>query len=128
MFKIKNIYEPAGEEDGFRIFVEKLWPEGISSEDAKVDLWLKEIAPASGVDEWVTEDSADFDEFKESYRCELRGCKTLLRIIRNFEEENGVVTLLYSVGDPECNCAVVLKDKLSEYGVVSRSVGRIHGG
>ncbi len=91
-------------------------------------MWLKEIGPAKDVDEWIIEDSVDFDEFKESYRCELRTSKTLLKIIRDIEKENDVVTLLYSVGDPECNCAEVLKDKLSGYEVIRGSVGRIHGG
>jgi len=93
-----------------------------------VDLWLKEIAPVIGINEWVTEDSVDFDEFKKSYRCELRTSKTLLKIIRDIEKENEVVTLLYSVGEPECNCAIVLRDKLSGYRVIGTSVGRIHGG
>lgn len=128
MYKIKNIYEPADEGDGFRILVNKSWPEGLSKEDAKVDLWLKEIGPTKDIDEWVTESSVDFDEFKESYRCELRGCRTLIKIIRDIEKEKGTVTLLYSTGDPEHNCAVVLGDKLSGYGVVKGSVGRIHGG
>jgi hypothetical protein len=52
----------------------------------------------------------------------------LLKIIRNIEKEKGTVTLLYSGDDPECNCAVVLRDKLSGYRIVSRTVGRIHGG
>jgi len=128
MYKTKSIYEPPEGEDGFRIFVDKSWPEGLSKEDAKVDLWLKEIGPTKDVDEWVSGDSVEFDEFKENYRCELRGCKTLIKIIRDIENEKGTVTLLYSIGDSEHNCAVVLRDKLSGYGVIRGSIGRVHGG
>lgn len=116
------------EEDGFRILVDKSWPEKLSKEAAKVDLWLKEIAPAKDIDDCVTEDSTDFNMFKKEYRQELRKKKTLLAIIRNMEKENGTVTLLYSANDPECNGAAVLRDKLNGYGVVNRTVGRIHGG
>ncbi len=128
MFKIKSIYEPSGEKDGYRILVDKTWPEGLSKEDAKVDLWLKEIAPTKDMDKWVTENSVDFEEFKKEYREELRKKKTLISIIRNFEKENGNVTLLYSEVDPECNCAAVLRDKLNGYRTVGMSVGRLHGG
>ncbi len=128
MFKIKSIYEPADGEDGFRILVDKRWPEELSKEDAKVNLWLKEIAPSKNTDKWVTEDAVDFEGFKEEYRRELRKKKTLISIIRNFEKENGTVTLLYSEHDPECNCAAVLKDKLDGYRTIGRSVGRLHGG
>jgi len=128
MFKIKSIYEPPEKEDGYRIFVEKSWPEELSKEDAKVDLWLKEIGPTKGIDEWSEELLDSFDKFKKEYRDELRKKKTLLTIIRQTEKEEGTVTLLYSTGNPEHNCAVVLGDKLSGYGVVRGSVGRIHGG
>jgi uncharacterized protein YeaO (DUF488 family) len=128
MFKIKNIYEPADEEDVFRILVDKSWPEELSQEDAKVDLWLKEIAPAKDIDKWITENSVDFEGFKKEYREELRKKKTLIFIIRKIEKEKGTVTLLYSARDPECNGAAVLRDKLKGYGVVGKAVGRIHGG
>ena len=128
MFKIKSIYEPSGKKDGYRILVDKTWPEGLSKEDAKVDLWLKEIAPTKDMNKWITENSVDCGGFKKEYREELRKKKTLISIIRNFEKENGTVTLLYFEPDPECNSAAVLRDKLNRYRTVSRSVGRQHGG
>lgn len=129
MFKIKSIYEPPEEKkDGFRIFVEKSWPEDLSREDAKVDLWLKEIAPSKNIDEWPEEVLNIFDEFKKKYRGELRKKKTLLTLIRKMEKENGTVTLLYSTSDPDHNGAAVLRDKLSGYRVVREGVDRTHGG
>ena len=128
MFKIKSIYEPADKEDGFRIMVNKSWPEELSQEDTEVDLWLKEIAPKRDIDKWITENSVDCEGFKEEYRRELRKKKTLISIILNFEKEKGTVTLLYSEHDHECNGAVVLKDKLNGYRTIGKSVGRLHGG
>lgn len=49
---LKRIYEPYDEEDGFRILVDRLWPRGIARADAKLDLWLKEIAPSSELRKW----------------------------------------------------------------------------
>lgn len=46
MIRIKRVYEPLSDDDGTRIFVERLWPRGVSKEKAAIDLWLKEIAPS----------------------------------------------------------------------------------
>jgi len=45
--KIKRIYEEPKTDDGYRILVDRLWPRGLSKEKAKVDLWMKEIAPSN---------------------------------------------------------------------------------
>ena len=45
--KLKRVYLPAEETDGYRILVDRLWPRGISKEKAKIDLWLKEVAPSN---------------------------------------------------------------------------------
>lgn len=121
MFKIKRVYELPEEEDGFRLLIDKSWPEGLSKEDVKVDLWLKEIAPTKDIDEWSEDDSARFDEFKEKYRGELRKKKTLIKIIRDTEKEKGTVTFLYAASDPEHNAAAVLRDKLSGYRTIGQS-------
>jgi len=128
MFKIKNIYEPPEEGDGFRILVDKSWPSDLSGEDTKVDLWLKEIAPSKDMDEWPEEVLDIFERFKENYRNELRKKKTIIALIKKMEKENGTVTLLYSGNDPKCNAAAVLGDELRGYRVIKRTVGRIHGG
>lgn len=128
MFKVKSIYEPSGKKDGYRILVSKSWPAGLSSDEINVNLWLKEIAPARDIDEWIVEDSVNCADFKKEYRRELRKKKGLIAILRKIEKEKGIVTLLHSARDPECNCAAVLRDKLNGYRIVSRSVGRLHGG
>jgi uncharacterized protein YeaO (DUF488 family) len=44
--KLKRVYEPVEPKDGLRILVERLWPRGVSKEKAKIDYWVKDIAPA----------------------------------------------------------------------------------
>lgn len=121
MLKIKRIDENPDKEDGFRIFIDKSWPEGLSREEAKVDLCLKEIAPTKDIDEWPENNPARFEEFKEKYRDELRKKKTLIQIIRDNEKEKGTVTFLYSTSDPEHNAAAVLRDKLNGYRTIGQS-------
>jgi uncharacterized protein YeaO (DUF488 family) len=114
MIRIKRIYEQAAEEDGFRILVDRLWPRGLSKENAKVDLWLKEVAPSGELRKWFSHDPAKWAEFKEKYGEELAAKQPLLREIRQMETEKGAVTLLYSARDVEHNNAVALQAVLEK--------------
>jgi uncharacterized protein YeaO (DUF488 family) len=109
MIKIKRIYEQAAEEDGFRILVDRLWPRGIKKEKAKIDLWLKEVAPSGELRKWFLHDPEKWEEFKKKYTKELAAKQELLKEIRQMEKEKGTVTLLYSARDVEHNNAVALK-------------------
>jgi len=114
MIKIKRIYESAAEEDGFRILVDRLWPRGIKKEKAKIDLWLKEVAPSDELRKWFSHEPEKWEEFKKRYAKELAANQPLLKEIRQLEEEKGTVTLLYSARDVEHNNAVALKAVLEK--------------
>jgi uncharacterized protein YeaO (DUF488 family) len=82
MIKIKRIYDKASEEDGLRILVDRLWPRGMSKGKAKVDLWLKEVAPSDDLRKWFSHDPQKWQEFKKRYGKELKDKQELLRIIK----------------------------------------------
>ena len=108
MISLKRIYDPVNEDDGHRILVDRLWPRGVSKERAKLDLWVKEIAPSNALRKWFNHDSAKWDEFQLRYRVELLEKKDLIAELKRIEKENKNVTLLYSAKDKEHNQAVVL--------------------
>jgi uncharacterized protein YeaO (DUF488 family) len=112
MIKVKRIYQQADKEDGFRILVDRLWPRGVSKDKAKIDLWLKEVAPSDDLCNWFSHDPTKWEDFKKKYASELRGKTELTRKIRQAEKDHGTVTLLYSAKDQEHNQAVALNDFL----------------
>jgi uncharacterized protein YeaO (DUF488 family) len=114
MIKIKRIYHSTAKEGEYRILVDRLWPRGISKEKAKVDLWLKEIAPSNELRKRFCHDLRKWEGFKRKYEKELEGKKELLRRIKALEKEKGIVTLLYSAKDEEHNNAVVLSTVLKK--------------
>ena len=114
MIKTKRIYESPAEEDGFRILVDRLWPRGVQKEKAKIDLWLKEIAPSDDLRKWFAHESQKWEEFKKKYVKELATKEGLLNEIRQIEKEKGTVTFLYSAKDTEHNNAVALKTILGK--------------
>lgn len=106
---IKRVYEPSVKEDGFRILVDRLWPRGLTKQKAKVDLWLKDIAPSTELRKWFAHDHKKWESFKEKYKLELKDKSDLVDMIKQLEKEKENITLLYSAKDEEFNDAVVLK-------------------
>lgn len=109
MLKIKRIYLPAEDTDGYRILVDRLWPRGIKKENAKVDLWVKDVAPSTELREWFAHIPERFNEFKERYCAELKGNEAFANLVQVVQKHD-TVTLLFSAKDEEHNNAVVLKD------------------
>ena len=111
--KLKRTYEPASPEDGFRIFVDRLWPRGLSHANFPYDLWDKQIAPSTELRQWFHAAPAQerWAEFEKRYEEELSQnpeFSQLLEIVK----QHPVVTLLYSEHNVEYNNAVVVRDML----------------
>jgi uncharacterized protein YeaO (DUF488 family) len=104
---IKRVYEEPGRADGTRILVDRLWPRGLSKERARVDLWLKDIAPSTELRKWFSHDPHKWAEFQRRYRQELKSKTDQLAILRE-KAAQGPVTLLYGAKDESHNEAVVL--------------------
>jgi len=115
MIKIKRIYDPPAEDDGFRILVDRLWPRGLTKEKAKVDLWLKEIAPSDQLRKWYAHDPKKWAEFKKKYSKELGQKIDLIdQIIKKTKE--GDLTLLFSSKEEKLNNAVALREYIETKG------------
>ncbi len=114
MIKLKRIYEKFEEDDGFRILVERLWPRGIKKEDARIDLWLKEIAPSNELRKWFSHDSNKWDEFKNRYFQELNNKKDVVNKLLEIIKNNKNVTFLYSTKENNFNNAVALKEYIEK--------------
>jgi uncharacterized protein YeaO (DUF488 family) len=121
MVKIKSIYDkPAPDDDGFRVFVDRLWPEGISTRHAAVEWWAQELAPSYelwrhgyNLNKWTA--------YRESYMKELaaRDKQPALEQLRR-HAANGALTLLYGTADPACNNAVIVRELLQSSGSFSK--------
>ncbi|HXP23822.1 MAG TPA: DUF488 domain-containing protein [Candidatus Sulfotelmatobacter sp.] len=108
MIRVKRVYEEPAKEDGYRILVDRLWPRGLTKERARVDLWMKEIAPSDALRKWYGHEPERWPEFEKRYRAELAKKKELLAEIERLENKHGKVTLLFGRKDEKQNQAVVL--------------------
>jgi uncharacterized protein YeaO (DUF488 family) len=108
---IKRIYAQAEAGDGKRVLLDRLWPRGVSKDAAKLDLWLKDVAPSTELRQWFhAGEAADrWKQFKLQYLAELKH-NTAVEVLRDLIDKNETVTLLYSVHDEVHNHAQLLKD------------------
>jgi uncharacterized protein YeaO (DUF488 family) len=107
--RIKRAYEPADENDGYRVLVDRLWPRGVSKEKAHLDAWMKEIAPSTELRRWFGHDPARWDEFERRYRSELAEPERSQLVAALADRAtHGSLTLIYGARDTLRNEAVVL--------------------
>jgi uncharacterized protein YeaO (DUF488 family) len=106
--RIKRAYDPPASGDGLRVLVDRLWPRGLKRQEAKIDLWLKDIAPSADLRRWFGHDPARWAEFQERYRAELAG-NPALDELRAMARQRKRVTLLFAARDVEHNNAIVLQ-------------------
>jgi uncharacterized protein YeaO (DUF488 family) len=113
--KLKRVYDPPAPDDGQRVLVERLWPRGLKREDARLDEWLREIAPSDGLRRWFGHDPARWEEFQARYRQELADADHQAALAKLRERaRRGPLTLLFAARDAEhCN-AQVLRALLEE--------------
>jgi uncharacterized protein YeaO (DUF488 family) len=107
--QLKRAYEKPAKNDGFRVLVDRLWPRGLKKDQAKIDLWLKEIAPSSELRNWFGHDPERWKEFKKRYNHELADYREELESLA-IKARRGRVTLVYGAKDTEHNNAVVLQE------------------
>ena len=112
--RIRRVYEEPSADDGLRVLVDRLWPRGRSKQSARVDVWLKDIAPSKNLRTWFGHIPERFDEFAARYRAELDTNPEAVNRLRGLIADHPRVTLLYGAKDNEHNNAVVLRDYLRD--------------
>ncbi|MGW0791615.1 DUF488 domain-containing protein [Streptomyces sp. NPDC002911] len=116
--RVRRVYDPPEDDDGTRVLVDRLWPRGISKEDAAVDLWAKDVTPSKELRTWYHDDRSGtrYDDFVDRYRTELgdpahtEAVAELLALLRR----GGAVTLVTAVKDVPTSHVPVLVGHLEQ--------------
>ena len=111
--QIKRAYAEVLPSDGKRILVDRLWPRGIKKEDAKIDLWPKEITPSTELRKWYAHDPEHWEVFQQYYKAELVEQAKMLQQIRAMAKQEQV-TLITAAKSKDYNHVIVLKQVLEE--------------
>lgn len=113
---VKRAYAEPVVQDGTRVLVDGLWPRGLQKDKARIDVWLKEIAPSAELRRWFHHDPARWSEFQRKYRDELLGKEAIVDSLWRLTTR-GAVTLLFGSRDLDHNNAVVLQSFLLARGL-----------
>lgn len=114
--ELKRVYDAPHPRDGHRVLVDRLWPRGVTKDQADVDEWLKDIAPSTTLRQWFDHDPVRWGEFRRRYLSELKDHRDrLLPLVSR--AKRGTVTLVFGARDPAHNHAVVVKQYLRMLGV-----------
>jgi uncharacterized protein YeaO (DUF488 family) len=109
--QLKRVYQAASPGDGYRLLVDCIWPRGLGKQEARIDDWMKEIAPSTELRKWFGHEPAKWAEFRRRYFAELSDRPDLVE--RLVEMARGApLTLVYSAKDEEHNNAVALREYL----------------
>lgn len=104
---LKRVYDAPEKGDGCRVLIDRLWPRGLSMKSARVDCWLKDIAPSTSLRKWFAHDPEKWGTFKKRYFNELKKNPEAVKLLRSLVKR-GTVTLVYGAKDEKYNNAVAL--------------------
>ena len=108
---LKRAYEPPAKSDGKRILVDRIWPRGLSKEAAKLDAWIKDVAPSAELRKWFGHDHSKWQEFKQrSFRELDERPNAIARLVETVRRQP--TTLVFGARDVDRNNAVALKEYL----------------
>ncbi|MFB3814852.1 MAG: DUF488 domain-containing protein [Terriglobales bacterium] len=112
--RLKRVYEGPSRADGPRILVERLWPRGLTKDQAAIDFWLKPLAPSTELRKWFHARPSMWREFRRRYLAELRGpaASAALQQLYDLVHSSRNVTLVFAARNTEHNSATVLKELL----------------
>ena len=109
MIKLKNVYDIPSKEDGERFLIERLWPVEVDVYLAKIDHWLKNIAPSYALLEWFHEHPKEWTLFKQDYLEELKDVQKQA-LMKGLRDKCSVedITLLYREASAEKSAARII--------------------
>ena len=109
---IKRVYLKPSADDGARVLVDRLWPRGLTKQAAKLDAWLKELAPSNELRKWFHEHPQQKSKFRERYLQELcsEAAGTALEQLYEIRNQHPRLTLLFASKNEDYNNATVLRE------------------
>lgn len=110
--RVKRVYDAAEPSDGVRVLIDRLWPRGVGKDSARLDAWMKALAPSAALRRWLHVDPATrWDEFARRYRVELAAQRAALEELRRLARGKHL-TLVTAVADVEHSHVPVLRRAL----------------
>jgi len=112
---IARVYDEPAADGGLRVLVDRLWPRGLRKDEARIDVWAKDIAPSTELRRWYGHDAAKSQEFARRYRTELESepaASALGDLLARARDSDLILTT--ATKDLELSQAKVLRDVIAD--------------
>ena len=110
---IRRIYEPPTLKDGYRVLIDRVWPRGVTKQEARLDEWARNLAASTDLRRWFGHDPAKWDEFRRRYHAELLAPDRSAALEALAQRaRQGTITIVYGARDEQHNNAVALAEVL----------------
>ncbi|MBZ5647840.1 MAG: DUF488 family protein [Acidobacteriia bacterium] len=111
---IKRAYEKPSVSDGVRVLVDRLWPRGVSKSAARIDSWLRDLAPSNALRRWYHARPTQWLVFRKRYLQELASpvATRALEELHHLAATSKTLTLVFASRNEQHNNAAVLRDLL----------------
>lgn len=112
---LKHAVLDAEPEDGARVLVDRMLPEGLNEPEMSLRGWLAALGPSRELALWYAARPAQWLLFRKKYLVEIAkdGAMEALAKLADLALQEETVTLVTAEGDPERSHAAVLRDILS---------------
>lgn len=109
---VKRAYEKPEDSDGIRVLVDRLWPRGLNKANARIDVWLRDLAPSNELRKWAHANPERWPEFRKRYFGELQAGSAAepLKRIEEMMRKASRITLIFASKNLEHNNALALKE------------------
>lgn len=113
--KTKRAYDAPARSDGCRILVDRIWPRGVSKNDAALEAWVKDVSPSTALRKWFGHDPSKWTSFKKKYFSELKENQDAIELVLS-ACSGSTLTLVFGAKDAEHNNAIALKEYIEQHG------------
>ena len=113
LIKLKRAYDKPAKADGYRILIDRLWPRGLTKEEAAIDEWAKDLAPTALLRNWFDHDPYYWEQFRKKYIVELKQNKSLDEFVERHKKKK-LITLVYATKYDKLTHALVLQQVLEK--------------
>lgn len=118
MYTVQRIYDYRGATAGCcPVFIDRLYPRGISKERMQNIVWLKTVTPSAGLRRWYHQaPETRYAEFAALYLAELQDetRQKAIAKLRTLADRHFELRLLTAVKNPQRSHAAVLLEYLGE--------------
>jgi uncharacterized protein YeaO (DUF488 family) len=128
--RVKRVYDVPAKDDGVRVLVDRLWPRGLTKEDAHIRHWMRDLAPSNELRKWYHANEDGWAMFRKRYLKELAAEDALSAVekLHGLAAAKRTLTLVYASRNNERNNATVLKELLEGMKKPPSSVGKASTG